>query len=94
MTEHEEAPMEDKKSKSKEWIDETEQALDRTVDALKAAWDSSRDARLSALESAKEAAAALGAAIDRGVTGARERWDAAQESAAEEAPTEEAGEEE
>lgn len=62
---------------SKDWFDEAEDALEKAGIALRAAWDASRDSRMSALESAKKAARQLGDAIDRGVAGARERWDTA-----------------
>lgn len=58
----------------REWLDEAEEALERTGEALRAAWAASREARMSALDSAKQAAKQLGEAIDRGVGVARERW--------------------
>lgn len=62
---------------SRRWIDEAEEALDRTTVALRAAWDESREARMSALEAAKEAASRLGKAIDRGMEAAKEAWEPA-----------------
>lgn len=59
------------------WIEDAEEALEGVGEALKAAWDQSRDARLTALESAKSAAKQLGEAIDQGMTAARQRWDSA-----------------
>jgi hypothetical protein len=49
-------------------------ALDRTGDAIRTAWDASRETRMSALESAKQAAQELGEAIDKGIAAAKERW--------------------
>ena len=72
--ENEKAPDGDKKQMGREWVDEAEKALERTSDALKAAWDSSRESRLAALEAARKAAGQLGEAIDRGVAGAKDRW--------------------
>ena len=66
------------------WIDEAQEALDRTGDALRAAWQGSREARMSALEAAKEAANRLGEAIDQGATVARETWESATETDVEE----------
>lgn len=59
----------------KKWIEEAEEALDRTGEALRAAWEGTREARMSALESAKQAANRLGEAIDRGVSVAKEAWE-------------------
>lgn len=58
----------------RKWMDEAEEALDRTGEALRAAWQGSREARMSALEAAKQAANRLGEAIDRGVSVAKETW--------------------
>lgn len=65
------------------WLDEAEEALDRVTKALSAAWEATRDTRMSALESAKLAAKQLGEAIDRGAETARIRW---QQSQAAESP--------
>jgi hypothetical protein len=59
----------------KKWSEEAEEALERTGDALRAAWEGSREARVSALEAAKEAASRLAEAIDRGVAVARDTWE-------------------
>lgn len=67
-----------------EWIDEAEEALERAGDALRTAWEETRDSRMNALGSAKQAAKQLADAIDRGVDAARTRWQAAGET--EEAP--------
>lgn len=61
-----------------EWVDEAEDALERVGEALRAAWDETKEARASALDSAKQAAKQLGEAIDRGVDAARSRWQAAE----------------
>lgn len=75
----------------KKWIDEAEEALNRTAEALKSAWNETRDARMSTLEAAKEAAARLGKAIDQGIEVASQSWDREQ---AEEAPATSAATEE
>ena len=61
-------------SKQQRWFAEVQDALDRTGDALRTAWDATRDSRMSALESAKQAATELGEVIDQGITAAKERW--------------------
>lgn len=58
------------------WIKEAQEALDRTADAVRTAWDTTRGSRMSALESAKQAAKELGEALERGVEAAKERWEA------------------
>lgn len=63
----------------RKWTDEAEEALERTGEALRAAWVGSRHARRSALEAAKEAANRLGEAIDRGIAVARETWESTHE---------------
>ena len=73
-----------------EWIDEAEEALERVGDSLRAAWDETRDSRMNALGSAKQAAKQLGDAIDRGVDAARSRWQGGEGGQAE--PTEQAPE--
>jgi len=60
---------------TKKWIDEAEEALNRTAEALKAAWEGTREARMSTLEAAKAAASRLGDAIDQGIIVAKETWD-------------------
>lgn len=57
-----------------EWVNEAEEALDRAADAIRSAWDQTRDSRMNALDSAKQAAKQLGDAIDRGVEAARSSW--------------------
>jgi hypothetical protein len=86
----------------RDWKAEAEEALQKTGDSLSAAWDATREGRMTALEKAKEAARQLGDAIDHGVAAAKERWVKEDGSAAEtaetvaetEAPTEEATSEE
>ena len=58
----------------RDWKAEADDALRKTGDSLSAAWESSRGARMSALEAAKEALGQLGAAIDRGVAAAKDNW--------------------
>lgn len=62
-----------------EWVREAEDALGRATEAVRVAWEETRDSRMKALESAKQAAKQLGEAIDRGVDAARSRWQAAEE---------------
>lgn len=77
----------DKGSESRQrWFAEVQGALDRTSDALRTAWDATKDSRMSALESAKQAAQELGEVIDQGISAAKERW-AASEPAGEPAPS-------
>jgi len=82
----------DKTSESGEsrqrWVEEMQEALDRTGDALRGAWDATRESRMSALESAKQAATDLGEAIDKGIAAAKERWSAAEAANGEPAPSE------
>lgn len=66
---------------TKRWAEEAEEALNRTGEALRAAWAETHEARSSALESAKEAAARLGTAIDQGIVAAKKTWDPDQEDA-------------
>jgi hypothetical protein len=61
-------------SKQQRWFNDVQEALDRTGDALRTAWDATRDSRMSALESAKQAAQELGEVIDQGIAAAKERW--------------------
>lgn len=65
----------------REWFRDAEGALDRTTEALHAAWDATRDTRLSSLESAKRAAIELGEVIDRGVAVAKEHWETSRDEA-------------
>ena len=70
------------------WIEEMQEALDRTGDALRGAWDATRESRMSALESAKQAATDLGEAIDKGIAAAKERWSAVEAANGEPGPSE------
>ncbi len=63
---------------SKRWIDDAEEALNRAGDSLRAAWEGTREARMSTLQAAKEAANRLGEAIDQGIAVAKETWDPAK----------------
>jgi hypothetical protein len=60
----------------KSWMDDVQAALDRANDSLTTAWDATRDTRVRALEAAKQAVEELGAALDRGVAVAKDRWSA------------------
>lgn len=78
----------DKTSDSRQrWFADVQGALDRTSDALRTAWEATKDSRMSALESAKQAAQELGEVIDQGISAAKERW-AASEAAGAETPSE------
>ena len=70
------------------WIDEAEAALNRTAEALRAAWEGTKGSRMKTLEAAKEAANQLGRAIDDGLVAARDTWSAKTEPA-EDAPSDE-----
>lgn len=63
------------------WLDEAEGALDRVAKALTAAWEATRDTRMSALDSAKLSVKQLGEAIDKGAETARTRWQKEHEEA-------------
>ena len=63
------------------WLDEVQEALDRTGDAVRTAWDATRESRMSALESAKQAAQELGEVLDKGIAAAKERWAASEQAA-------------
>jgi hypothetical protein len=80
----------------KGWMDEVQAALDRANESMSAAWEATRDTRVRALEAAKQAVDELGAALDRGVAVARERWAAMAEDHDDEdaAPTIDSSEEE
>ena len=57
-----------------EWMDEAESALERIGDSLRQAWTETREARISTLEAAREAASRLGDAIDQGINVMRDTW--------------------
>ena len=74
-------------SKQQRWFADVQEALDRTGDALRTAWDATRDSRMAALDSAKQAAQELGEVIDQGIAAVKERWAAADQETEEETPT-------
>lgn len=74
MTDSQDKPTESGEAARSRWVDDVQDALDRTGDAIRTAWDASRETRMSALESAKQAAQELGEAIDKGIAAAKERW--------------------
>lgn len=57
-----------------EWMDEAESALERIGDSLRQAWTETREARISTLEAAREAASRLGDAIDQGINVMKDTW--------------------
>jgi hypothetical protein len=61
------------------WFDEAEKALDKVAESLRAAWEETREPRMSALEAAKKAAEQLGEAIDAGVDVVRKRMQASDD---------------
>jgi hypothetical protein len=70
------------------WVDEAEEALARAGEALKAAWEGTRDARMATLEAAKDAASNLGDAIDQGIAVVKEKWEpVGDDDTSEEEPT-------
>src|SRR5690606_1196926 len=72
------------------WSREAQEALDRTADAVRTAWDATRETRASALEAAKQAVKELGEALEKGLEVAKERWESetAETKPAEETTTE------
>lgn len=62
-------------SQRRDWASEAEEALEGVGTALQEAWAASREARLSALESAKKAAQQLGEALEKGAAAARQKWE-------------------
>ena len=66
------------------WAAEVQEALDRTGEAIRAAWEATRESRMSALESARQAAQELGDVIDKGITAAKERWASTEATSEEE----------
>jgi hypothetical protein len=69
---------ENRDSEARKWLDDAEEALNRVSEAVRTAWEGTRDTRMSALEAAREAAAQLGKAIDQGIDKARETWDSSK----------------
>ncbi|HEX9864916.1 MAG TPA: hypothetical protein VGC03_08135 [Acidimicrobiia bacterium] len=68
------------------WVDEVQEALDRTGEAIRTAWEATRESRMSALEAAKQAASELSDVIDQGIAAARERWAASESPGGDPAP--------
>jgi hypothetical protein len=69
---------EDQGKNARQWMDDAEEALNRTGDALRSAWSQTKDARMSTLQAAREAASRLGKAIDEGIDAARQSWGSPQ----------------
>lgn len=65
-------------SEARKWMDDAEEALNRASEAVRSAWEGTKDTRMSALEAAREAATQLGKAIDLGIDRARETWDSSK----------------
>jgi hypothetical protein len=65
-------------SEARKWMDDAEEALTRASEAVRTAWEGTRDTRMSALEAAREAATQLGKAIDQGIDKVRETWDSSK----------------
>jgi hypothetical protein len=57
-------------------VEDAQAALDRTLEAMRSAWDATRESRISALDSAKQAAQELGTVLEKGIAAAKERWSA------------------
>ena len=85
--------MSDDREQARKWMDEAEEALSRAGEALRTAWED-REARMSTLEAAREAATRLGAAIDQGIEAAKQSWAPATEADPGRDPQESAQEEE
>lgn len=77
---------ENRDSEARKWMDDAEEALNRVSEAVKTAWEGTRESRMSALEAAREAANQLGNAIDQGIDKARETWGASKAQEGEEEP--------
>lgn len=63
----------DREEPSNKWVKDAEEALAGAGEAIRTAWDASRDARMTALEAARKAVEALGDAVDQGLSAARSR---------------------
>jgi hypothetical protein len=85
MTENSQDRAEESSDRSR-WVDEMQEAFDRTSEAIRTAWDATRESRKSALESAKQAASELSDVIDQGIAAARERWAASESPGSDSAP--------
>jgi hypothetical protein len=88
MTQEDVGPVEEPRPSPAAWVDDTQEALNRTIDALQVAWGATRDTRLAALNSAKRTVAELTEAVEEGIAAANARWAATQtgESAPEPPP--------
>ena len=62
------------------WVSEVQEALERAGDAVRTAWEATKESRMSALESAKQATKELGDVIEKGRIAAKERWTAGEEA--------------
>lgn len=69
---------ENRDTDSRKWLDDAEEALNRASEAMRTAWEGTKETRMSALEAAREAATQLGKAIDQGIDVARDAWGAAK----------------
>lgn len=87
MTENDQSHTEPDDAARNRWVDEVQDALDRTGDAIRSAWDATRESRMSALESAKQAASELADVLDKGIAAAKERWAATDQESAPPAAT-------
>lgn len=65
--------------KAATWFDDAEAALEKVGESLRAAWEETREPRMSALEAAKDAAEQLGDVIDQAVDVVRQRMQSAEE---------------
>lgn len=72
--------------KAATWFDDAEEALEKVGDSLRAAWDETREPRMSALEAAKEAAEQLGDAIDQAVDVVRQRLQSGEKNGGDDSP--------
>lgn len=77
----------DREAPSNKWVKDAEEALAGTGEAIRTAWDASRDARMNALEAARNAVEALGDAIEQGISAARARKQETTETEADAADT-------
>lgn len=68
------------------WVSEVQEALERAGDAVRTAWEATRESRMSALESAKQATKELGDVIEKGRIAAKERWTAGEEASSPDDP--------
>lgn len=92
MTENSQDRAEESSDRSR-WVDEVQEAFDRTGEAIRTAWDATRESRMSALEAAKQAASELSDVIDQGIAAARERWTASESPGGDAAPSDQTADE-